>query len=114
MLLSAFQALLIGIFYGYIALRTYSGSFTADNVVAIVGIIPVLIPAITQLSSIPMMTTTWAKNISYLKKIKEYDSDRYFGTLPVEKEPITTMKSNSGMSALNTLVPTPMHLEMYQ
>ena len=85
LLLSAFQALLIGIFYGYIALRTYSGSFTADNVVAIVGIIPVLIPAITQLSSIPMMTTTWAKNISYLKKIKEYDSDRYFGTLPVEK-----------------------------
>lgn len=85
LLLSAFQALLIGIFYGYIALRTYSGSFTADNVVAIVGIIPVLIPAITQLSSIPMMTTTWAKNISYLKRIKEYDSDRYFGTLPVEK-----------------------------
>lgn len=85
LLLSAFQALLIGIFYGYIALRTYSGSFTADNVVTIVGIIPVLIPAITQLSSIPMMTTTWAKNISYLKKIKEYDSDRYFGTLPVEK-----------------------------
>lgn len=85
LLLSVFQALLIGIFYGYIALRTYSGSFTADNVVAIVGIIPVLIPAITQLSSIPMMTTTWAKNISYLKRIKEYDSDRYFGTLPVEK-----------------------------
>lgn len=85
LLLSAFQALLIGIFYGYIAFRTYSGSFTADNVVAIVGIIPVLIPAITQLSSIPMMTTTWAKNISYLKRIKEYDSDRYFGTLPVEK-----------------------------
>lgn len=85
LLLSAFQALLIGIFYGYIALRTYSGSFTADNVVSIVGIIPVLIPAITQLSYIPMMTTTWAKNISYLKRIKEYDSDRYFGTLPVEK-----------------------------
>lgn len=85
LLLSVFQALLIGIFYGYIALRTYSGSFTADNVVTIVGIIPVLIPAITQLSSIPMMTTTWAKNISYLKRIKEYDSDRYFGTLPVEK-----------------------------
>lgn len=85
LLLSAFQALLIGIFYGYIALRTYSGSFTADNIVTIVGIIPVLIPAITQLSSIPMMTTTWAKNISYLKRIKEYDSDRYFGTLPVEK-----------------------------
>lgn len=85
LLLSVFQALLIGIFYGYIALRTYSGSFTADNVVAIVGIIPVLIPAITQLSLIPMMTTTWAKNISYLKRIEEYDSDRYFGTLPVEK-----------------------------
>lgn len=85
LLLSLFQALLIGIFYGYIALRAYSGSFTADNVVTIVGIIPVLIPAITQLSSIPMMTTTWAKNISYLKRIQEYDSDRYFGTLPVEK-----------------------------
>lgn len=85
LLLAVFQALLMGIFYGYIVLRTYSGSFTADNVVAIVGIIPVLIPAITQLSYIPMMTTTWAKNVSYLKRIKEYDSDRYFGTLPVEK-----------------------------
>lgn len=84
-LIAIFTALIVGTLYCYIALRAASGSLDADNLVATVGAIPLVVNGITQLSNLPFLTQTLCKYVSYLKRIVDYDSDRYMGTLPVEK-----------------------------
>lgn len=83
--LSVFQSVIVGILYIYIALRAFAGSFSADDIVIVTGVVTVMVPAIGQISNIPMFLNTWTANAEYLKRINDYDSDRYFGTLPVEK-----------------------------
>lgn len=84
-LIAIFTALIVGTLYCYIALRATSGSLDADNLVAIIGAIPLVVNGITQLSNLPFLTKTLCKYVGYLKRILDYDSDRYMGTIPVEK-----------------------------
>lgn len=84
-LIAVFTALIIGALYGYIALRASVGALSVESLVAVVGAVPLIINGITQLSSLPFLTKTICKYVGYIKRIADYGSERYMGTLPVEK-----------------------------
>ncbi len=84
-IIGIFTGLIVGTLYSYIALRAAIGLLSAENLVAIVGAVPLIINGITQLSNLPFLTKTLCKYVGYLKRIADYDSDRYMGTIPVEK-----------------------------
>lgn len=84
-MIAIFTALIVGFLYSYIALRASVGALAAENLVAIVGAVPLIINGITQISNLPFLTKTIYKYVDYIKRIVDYGSDRYMGTLPVEK-----------------------------
>lgn len=79
------QAVMTCIIYALICVKAVSGLMTVDDIVRITGCIPIIIASINQMGSLPLMCNYSLANIGYIRKLYEYPTERYMGTLPVEK-----------------------------
>ena len=71
--------------YVFVAVRAFSGALTADDLVKIIGCVPIITGSIMELGQLPLFINYALAYIGYLRKVYEYPTERHMGTLPVEK-----------------------------
>lgn len=83
--MGAMQGVITAAVYVFVAVRAFSGALTSDELVKIVGCVPIITSAIAALGQLPYLVNYSLANIGYLRKVYEYPTERRMGTLPVEK-----------------------------
>lgn len=83
--MGALQGVITGIVYVFVAVRAFDGALTADELVKIIGCVPIITGSIMELGQLPIFINYALAHIGYLRKICEYPTERHMGTLPVEK-----------------------------
>lgn len=83
--MGAMQGVITAAVYVFVAVRAFSGALTADELVKIIGCVPIITSSIAELGQLPYLINYALANIGYLRKVYEYPTERHMGTLPVEK-----------------------------
>lgn len=81
----AFGVIITALVMGFVAVKAWGGMLKADDLMRLVGTVPMLTAAIGQLGQIPFVVNWSLANIGYLRKVYEYPDEMYKGTLPTEK-----------------------------
>ena len=83
--MGAMQGVITAAAYVFVAVRAFSGALTADDLVKIIGCVPIITGSIMELGQLPLFINYALAYIGYLRKVYEYPTERHMGTLPVEK-----------------------------
>ncbi len=83
--MGAMQGVITAAVYVFVAVRAFSGALTADDLVKIIGCVPIITGSIMELGQLPLFINYALAYIGYLRKVYEYPTERHMGTLPVEK-----------------------------
>lgn len=83
--MGAMQGVITAAVYVFVAIRAFGGALTADDLVKIIGCVPIITGSIMELGQLPIFINYALAHIGYLRKICEYPTERHMGTLPVEK-----------------------------
>lgn len=83
--MGALQGVITGIVYVFVAVRAFDGALTADELVKVIGCVPIILSALAELGNLPYLFDYALARIGYLRKVYEYPTERHMGTLPVEK-----------------------------
>ena len=85
LVMGAMQGVITAAVYVFVAVRAFSGALTADELVKIIGCVPIITSSLMELGQLPYLVNSTLANIGYLRKVYEYPTERHMGTLPVEK-----------------------------
>lgn len=85
LVMGAMQGVITAAVYVFVAVRAFSGALTADELVKIIGCVPIITSSLMELGQLPYLVNSALANIGYLRKVYEYPTERHMGTLPVEK-----------------------------
>lgn len=83
--MGSIQGVITAAVYVFVAVRAFSGALTADELVKIIGCVPIITSSIAEIGQLPFLINSTLANIGYLRKVYEYPTERHMGTLPVEK-----------------------------
>lgn len=79
------QALLMGSFFLFVALKAYAGLFSVGDLSMFIGIATTMAGSISMISQIPYLMGVECTTIGYLKNVLETKPVKQIGTMPVEK-----------------------------
>lgn len=83
--LAALQAVLMGAFYLFVAVKAFAGAFSMGSFVLFVGVSLQIAEGINLLTSVNTILGLSAEHAAYLKKLLETPPRKVKGSLPVEK-----------------------------
>ena len=85
LVMGAMQGVITAAVYVFVAVRAFGGALPADELVKIIGCVPIITSSLMELGQLPYLINSTLANIGYLRKVYEYPTERHMGTLPVEK-----------------------------